>query len=98
MSGCFAVTAAGILKAMSQEKETPKSEWASDLPAGPPARDELARLVESDGGNDDAENAYFESANDPQFVRLESAQRRFTSQLRRRLRHRQSRTRERAKE
>jgi hypothetical protein len=76
-----------------EEEGTPKSEWASDLPAGPPMHEELARLVESDGGSDEAENAYFESANDPQYVRLEAAQRRFRSQLRRRLRHRESKVR-----
>ena len=81
---------------MSNEKESPKSEWASDLPAGPPLRDELARLVESDGGTDDAEGDYFESVNDPQFVQVEAAPRRFRSQLRRRLRHRQSKPRRRA--
>jgi hypothetical protein len=73
--------------------ESPKAEWATDLPAGPPMREELARLVESDGGCGAAENGYFEAANDPQFMRLETAQRRFRSQLRRRIRHMQSKTR-----
>ncbi|WP_421732443.1 hypothetical protein [Cellulomonas sp.] len=66
---------------------SPKSEWVGRLPAGPPIRDELARLVDSDGGRDSAENDYFEAANDPQFVALETAKRRFRAQLRRRLRH-----------
>jgi hypothetical protein len=61
-------------------------------------RDELARVVDADHGLDDAENGYFESANDPQFVATETAQRRFRGQLRRRLRHRESKSRERASE
>lgn len=74
--------------------DSPKAAWAEQLPAGPPLRDDLARLVDADGGRDDAENSYFESANDPQFVAKERAQRRFKGQLRRRLRHRESRDRE----
>jgi hypothetical protein len=61
-------------------------------------RDELARLVDADQGRDEAENGYFESANDPQFVATETAQRRFKGPLRRRLRHRASRARERTSE
>jgi hypothetical protein len=72
---------------------SPKSEWADDLPSGPSMRDELARLVDADGGRDPAENDYFEVANDPQFVERETVQRRFRGQLRRRLRHLQSRAR-----
>ena len=56
---------------------------------------ELARLVDSDEGRDDAENGYFESANDSQFVATETAQR-FKRQMRRRLRHRESKARRRA--
>lgn len=73
--------------------ESPKSEWAARLPAGPPLREGLARLVDADGGRDDAENGYFEAANDPQFVQEEAEQRRFRGQLRRRLRHLESRSR-----
>jgi hypothetical protein len=76
------------------DSDSPKAEWSGRFPSGPPLRDELARLVDSDGGNDDAENEYFESANDPQFVATESAQRRFKGQLRRRLRHRNASARE----
>lgn len=75
------------------EPTSPKSEWAERLPDGPPLRDELARVVDSDGGRDEAENSYFESANDPQFVATETAQRRFKGQLRRQLRHRMSKAR-----
>ncbi len=56
-------------------------------------REELARLVDSDGGRDDVENGYFEAANDPQFVHQETEQRRFRGQLRRRLRHLESKAR-----
>ena len=77
---------------------SPKSDWADRLPSGPSMRDELARVVDADQGRDEAENGYFESANDPQFVATETAQRRFKGQLRRRLRHRESRARERASE
>ena len=75
-----------------------KSDWADRLPDGPPLRDELARLVDSDGGRDSAENGYFESANDPQFTGTETAQRRFRGQLRRRLRHLESKARKRTSE
>jgi hypothetical protein len=77
----------------SVETNSPKSGWAGRLPSGPPLRDELARLVDSDDGRDEAESGYFESANDPQFVSTETAQRRFRGQLRRRLRHRAAKAR-----
>jgi hypothetical protein len=64
----------------------PKSEWVQYLPSGEPARFGLARLVESDDGRDDAENYYYEQASDPDFVRLERAQRRFRGQYLRRVR------------
>ncbi len=75
------------------EPITPKSEWAESLPSGPPMRADLARVVDADGGRDEAENEYFEIANDPQFVQRETAQRRFRGQLRRRLRHLSAKTR-----
>jgi hypothetical protein len=68
--------------------DSPKLEWLSSLSDGPPLRAALARLVDEDGGRDAAENEYFEAANDPQFRTNETAQRRFRSQMRRRLRHR----------
>lgn len=74
--------------------DSPKTTWAADLPDGPPEREALARLVESDEARDAAENEYFEMANDPQFVATETAQRRFRGQLRRRLRHRAAKARE----
>ena len=82
----------------SVDAMSPKSGWADRLPSGPPLRDELARLVDSDGGRDPAENGYFESANDPQFTVTEIARRRFKGQLRRRLRHLASRARGRTSE
>ncbi|MGN0066027.1 MAG: hypothetical protein ACI379_17460 [Nocardioides sp.] len=66
---------------------SPKEPWAARLDAGPPSRESLGRIVDEDGGKDEAENEYFEAVNDPQFVANETAQRRFVSQLRRRLRH-----------
>jgi hypothetical protein len=66
---------------------SPKFLGLDKLPSGPPLREELARLVDNDGGRDDAENGFFESANDPQFRTIETAQRRRRAQLRRRLRH-----------
>lgn len=80
------------------DSQSPKSAWVDRLPDGPPLREELAALVESDQGRDDAENGYFESANDPQFVATETAQRRFRGQLRRRLRHREAKARDRGTE
>jgi len=72
---------------------SPKEFWAEWLEDGPPTRKSLARLVAADGGNDEAENDYLEAANDPQFVAIEAAQRRFRGQLRRRLRHLEARKR-----
>jgi hypothetical protein len=49
---------------------TRRAGWASSFPAGPPDKDGLARIVEADGGRDDAENSYYEEAADPGFVRV----------------------------
>jgi hypothetical protein len=94
MSGCVAL-ARLMVQTVPMNSDSPKSEWADRLPSGPPLREELARLLESDGGKDPAENGYFESANDPQFVATETAQRRFKGQLRRRLKHREATARKR---
>lgn len=80
------------------EAESQKPLLAEELDGGPPWREALARLVDADAGRDEAENDYYETANDPQFRAKETAQRRFKSQLRRRLRHRESKARERAAE
>jgi hypothetical protein len=68
------------------ESDAPKAEWVVNLPSGPPERDALARLVDADDGRDDAENSYYEAVADPDFVRVETAQRRFRGQYLRRLR------------
>jgi hypothetical protein len=65
---------------------TPKAEWVVNLPSGPPEKETLARLVDADGGRDDAENSYYEAFADPDFVRVETTQRRFRGQYLRRLR------------
>jgi hypothetical protein len=67
---------------------SPKEPWVERLDAGPPSRESLGRLVDDDGGRDEAENGYYESSAGPQFVANETAQRRFRGQFRRRLRHR----------
>jgi hypothetical protein len=74
------------------EEDTPKG-WVAALPDGPPHKVSLARIVDADGGKDEAENGYYESAADPDYVRLETAQRRFRGQYLRRLRRRGERER-----
>jgi hypothetical protein len=68
--------------------DAPKASWLSGFPAGPPDKDGLARVVDADGGRDDAENSYYEEAADPTFVRLEAARRRFRGQYFRHVRRR----------
>jgi hypothetical protein len=58
------------------------------LPSWPPAKEDLAHLIDADGGRDDAENFYYEAFADPSFVRVETAQRRLRGQYLRRLRRR----------
>ena len=65
--------------------DTPKG-WVEALPDGQPDRVALARVVDADGGRDEAENSYYEAAADPAYVRLETEQRRFRGQYLRRLR------------
>lgn len=65
---------------------SPKSEWIEELPSGPSDKDSLARLVDSDGGRDDAENEYYEWASAPEVDRLETTKRRYRGQFLRRLR------------
>lgn len=66
--------------------DAPRVEWVVNLPSGPPEKDVLARLVDADGGRDDAENSYYETAADPDFVRFEAARRGFRGRYLRRLR------------
>jgi hypothetical protein len=74
------------------EGDAPKA-WVSGFPAGPPAKIDLGRIVDSDGGRDEAENSYYEAAADPDHVRMETARRRFRGQYLRRLRRRGERDR-----
>jgi hypothetical protein len=68
-----------------EERDAPKV-WVLMLPARQPEKVPLARIVDADGGRDEAENSYYEWASDPNFVRLEKAQRQFRGQYLRRLR------------
>jgi hypothetical protein len=67
-----------------RDLDAPKAGWVRGFPAGPPDKDGLARIVDADGGRDDAENRYYEEAADPSFVDAERARRRFRGQY---LRH-----------
>lgn len=71
--------------------ESPKHSWVERLLAGEPMKASLGRLVERDGARDQAEVEYYEVAADPSVDGIETAQRRYRAQFRRRLRHRQSR-------
>jgi hypothetical protein len=74
-----------FILSLVKELEAGKLDWVRSLPAGPPTRDGLARIVDADGGRDDAENSYYEAAADPGFVQIEAARRRFRGQYLRRL-------------
>lgn len=67
-------------------EDDPKVAWVSRLPQGPADKDSLARVVDSDGGRDEAENTYYEHAADPQYVQEERDQRRYRGSYFRRLR------------
>ncbi len=69
-----------------KELDAGKLGWIGRLPAGPPEKDALARIVDADAGRDDAENSYYEAAADPGFVWIETARRRFRGQYLWRLR------------
>ncbi|MET1076011.1 MAG: hypothetical protein ABWY11_25425 [Umezawaea sp.] len=68
------------------EHDAPKAEWLAGFPSGQPDHKDLARLVESDGGRDEAENQYYEASADPSAIRMETTRRRFRGQYLRRLR------------
>jgi hypothetical protein len=68
-----------------RKQDAPKAGWLRSFPAGPPDKEGLARIVDADGGRDDAENSYYEEAADPAFVRMEKTRRRFRGQYLRRL-------------
>jgi hypothetical protein len=69
-----------------EERDAPKLEWLGGLPEGQPSHVSLARVVDADGGRDEAESSYYETAADPSAVRMETSQRRFRGQYMRRLR------------
>jgi hypothetical protein len=73
-----------LMLGLMNELDADKLDWVRSLPAGPPAKDGLARIVDADGGHDDAENSY-ETAAHPTFVQIEAARRRFRGQYLRRL-------------
>jgi hypothetical protein len=68
------------------DNDAPKLEWIVNFPDDQPDKVSLARIVDEDGGRDDAENSYYEAVADPEFVRMETTQRRFRGQYLRRLR------------
>lgn len=67
------------------QDESPKVGWVAGLPVGEPAKASLGRVVDVD--HDAAEEAYYETVADPQFVQIEREQRRYREMFRRRLRH-----------
>ncbi len=66
--------------------ESEKLGWVSGLPAGQPAKDELARLVDED--HDEAETDFYEAVADPEFASIERERRRYRGSFLRRLRRR----------
>jgi hypothetical protein len=44
------------------EPDTPKAGWVHSFPASSPDKDGFSRIVDADGGRDDAENPYYEEA------------------------------------
>lgn len=82
-----------LILGLVKDLEAGKLDWVGSLPSAPPARDGLARIVDADGGRDDAENSYYEAAADPSFVQMEAARRRFRGQYLRRLKRRAERAR-----
>jgi len=85
----------GLHTGCMTEPGAPKAGWVDSFPADPPDKDGLARIVEADGGRDDAENSYYEQAADPRFVRIETARRRFRGQYLRRVKRLTNRARSR---
>jgi hypothetical protein len=77
------------------EPDAPKAAWVADLPSGPDDKTSLARIVDEDGGRDEAENTYYEVAADPSYVAQQRAQRRFRGAYLRRVRRLTSRPRDR---
>jgi hypothetical protein len=69
-----------------KEVHAPKVGWVTGLRGGPADKEALARIVDADGGRDDAENSYYEAAADPAYVHIETIRRRFRGQYLRRVR------------
>lgn len=67
------------------QDKTPKAAWVAGLPSRGDKVD-LGRLVDADGGHDEAENGYYEAAADPTFVQQQREQRRFRGAYLRRMR------------
>jgi hypothetical protein len=76
------------------EGEAPKLGMAAAIPTAPDNKSSLARIVDADGGRDEAENEYYEIAADPVNLQNERAQRRFRGSYLRRLRRLQTRRRD----
>ncbi|MFF2397425.1 hypothetical protein [Nocardia sp. NPDC058114] len=75
------------------DDEASKTDWIVTFPDYPQSKDSLARIVDADGGRDEAENSYYEACADPGYVHQETMQRRFRGQYFRRLRRLASRDR-----
>jgi hypothetical protein len=69
--------------------EQPKADWVSRLPKDS-MKESMRALADSD---DEAERSYYESAADPTADANDRSRRRFRAMYRRRIRHRESRTR-----
>jgi len=76
------------------KKDAPKLPMAVALPFGPDDKTSLAKIVDADGGRDDAEIGYYEAAADPLHLQNERARRRFKGLYIRRLRRLNSRSRD----
>lgn len=75
------------------DDEASKTDCIVTFPDYPPSKDSLARIVDADGGRDEAENSYYETCAASGYVRQEPMQRRFRGQYFRRLRRLASRDR-----
>ena len=74
-----------LMLVLMNELDAGKLDRVRSLPAGPPAKDGLARIAGADGGHDDAENSYYQTGAHPTFAQIEAARRRFRGQYLRRL-------------
>ena len=58
-----------LMLGLMNELDAGKLDGVRSLPAGPPAKDGLARIVDADGGDDDARNSYYETPRIPPLSR-----------------------------